>query len=326
MKSIRILSLLAACVLSAWAQDREPGIYARIETNLGVMVAKLHHDLVPNTVGNFVGLAEGTIEFSDAEGNKVKRPFYDGLTFHRIIDGFMIQGGDPKGNGTGGPGYSFPDEFDKSLRHKDAGVLSMANAGPHTNGSQFFITLGDTPHLNDRHSVFGRVVEGLDVLNKIGKVQTGAGDKPVQPVVMQKVTIERVGDEAKAWQPGNPTPPEAEGEPDPARSPGADQEDQTAVRVQILCVQYKGAYNAWPFVDRTKEQALAIAKRLRDHARLEGADVEALVKTYSDLPSQPYPLFQGKVDKSFAPAFKLKPGQVSEPTETPYGVIVFVGM
>lgn len=327
--SFRIPCLLALCALSALAQDRAPGIYARFETNHGTLVAKLEHELAPNTVANFVGLAEGTIEFTDQQGQKVTRPFYDGLTFHRIIDGFMIQGGDPKGDGTGGPGYQFPDEFHKQLRHRGPGILSMANAGPHTNGSQFFITLGDTPHLNDKHSVFGKVVEGLDVLTKIGKVKTGAMDKPVEPVVLKTLAIERVGPEAEAWSLTKPAPPEPTGEADPAKVPAPDQEAKPSVRVDILCVQYAGSQRAWPWTSRTKEEATAAAKRLCALAREKGTDaarIQELAATYCDLPAQdkPFTLLPNRVDASFAPAFKLQPGQVSDPIETPYGVLVFV--
>ena len=326
--SLRILALLTACALSVWAQeDRAPGIYARIQTNHGVMLVKLEHELAPNTVGNFVGLAEGTLEFTDAKTRKkAKRPFYDGLTFHRVIDGFMIQGGDPNGDGLGGPGYSFPDEFHPKLRHRGPGILSMANAGPHTNGSQFFVTLGDTPHLDDKHSVFGKVIEGLDVLKTIGKLETGARDKPTQPVVMTKVTVERVGEEAQAWKPGKPEPPEPEGEVDERKIPDADQEERPSVRVQILCVHYKGAINSWPWIQRSKEEARKIAERLAKHARLKGANPKELAQSYSDLPAQTYPLFKWRVDPSFDPAFKLKTGQVSDPIDTPYGVMVFAGM
>lgn len=170
-----------------------PGTYARFTTSEGSFLVRLFEREVPNTVGNFTGLAEGTKEWTDPKsGTKVTRPFFDGLIFHRVIDGFMIQGGDPMGNGRGGPGYRFADEFHPSLRHDKAGQLSMANAGPNTNGSQFFITLGPTPHLDGRHAVFGEVVEGLDVVQRIGRVPTGAQDRPLKDVVMESVRIERV--------------------------------------------------------------------------------------------------------------------------------------
>ena len=166
--------------------------YAHFETSLGDFTVELFDEKAPKTVANFVGLAEGTKEWRHPKtGERNKKPYYDGIVFHRIIDGFMIQGGDPLGAGHGGPGYQFEDEFHPDLRHDRAGILSMANAGPNTNGSQFFITLGPTPHLDKRHSVFGAVVKGLDVVQKIGKVKTGAQDRPVTPVVMNKVTIER---------------------------------------------------------------------------------------------------------------------------------------
>jgi peptidyl-prolyl cis-trans isomerase A (cyclophilin A) len=170
----------------------EPGTYAQFDTTEGSFTVKLYDKEAPRTVENFVGLAEGTKEWRDpASGEKKKEPYYDGVVFHRVINGFMIQGGDRLGLGTGGPGYNFADEFHPSRRHDRAGILSMANAGPNSNGSQFFITLGPTPHLDNRHSVFGEVVEGLDVVKKIGNVPTGRQDRPVTPVVMNKVTITR---------------------------------------------------------------------------------------------------------------------------------------
>jgi len=171
----------------------EPGTYAVIETTEGSFTVRLFDKEVPKTVANFVGLAEGTKEWRDpSTGEKKTGPYYDGIIFHRVISGFMIQGGDRLGTGTGGPGYNFGDEFHPSLRHSRPGILSMANAGPNTNGSQFFITLGPTPHLDNRHSVFGEVVEGLDVVKKIGAVPTGKQDRPVKPVVMSHVTIKRI--------------------------------------------------------------------------------------------------------------------------------------
>jgi peptidyl-prolyl cis-trans isomerase A (cyclophilin A) len=166
--------------------------YAHFETSLGNFTVELFDTKAPKTVANFVGLAEGTKEWKHPKTNaKQQTPYYDGVVFHRIIKGFVIQGGDPLGIGTGGPGYNFEDEFHPDLRHDRAGILSMANAGPNTNGSQFFVTLGPTPHLDRRHSVFGAVVKGLDVVEKIGTTQTDRNDRPVTPVVMKKVTIER---------------------------------------------------------------------------------------------------------------------------------------
>jgi peptidyl-prolyl cis-trans isomerase A (cyclophilin A) len=172
---------------------RDPGKYALFSTTEGDFVIKLHDKEVPKTVENFVGLAEGTKAWKDpVSGQQITKPFYNGLIFHRVIDGFMIQGGCPMGSGMGGPGYRFEDEFAPGLKHDRVGILSMANAGPNTNGSQFFITLGPTPHLDRRHSVFGEVVEGLDVVKKIGKTQTGRQDRPATDIVINTVTIERV--------------------------------------------------------------------------------------------------------------------------------------
>lgn len=165
-------------------------MYVVFKTNLGSFAAKLFDDKAPNTVGNFAGLAMGTKEYTDPKTREKKKGhYYDGLVFHRVIDGFMIQGGCPLGTGTGGPGYKFGDEFVKELRHSKPGLLSMANAGPGTNGSQFFVTVAATPHLNDRHSIFGEVIEGMDVVYAISKVKRGAQDRPVTPVVMQSVRV-----------------------------------------------------------------------------------------------------------------------------------------
>ena len=169
-----------------------PGTYARFVTSEGDFTVRLFDQEAPRTVENFVGLAEGSKQWSDPRTNqKVQKPYYDGTIFHRVIDGFMIQGGDPLGQGIGGPGYNFADEFHPKLRHNKAGILSMANRGPNTNGGQFFITLAPTPHLDDRHAVFGEVVDGMDVVSKIGRTQTGDRDRPVKDVVIQQVTIER---------------------------------------------------------------------------------------------------------------------------------------
>jgi peptidyl-prolyl cis-trans isomerase A (cyclophilin A) len=175
------------------AEKHGPGVYAHITTNHGAMIARLFDKEAPKTVENFVGLAEGKKQWRNPRTNTmVRRPYYNNLTFHRIIPGFMIQGGDPEGTGMGGPGFEFADEFNPKLRHSKAGILSMANKGPDTNGGQFFITLVPTPHLNDRHSVFGELVEGTDTLRAIGKVPTGAQNKPVKPVIIKSIRIERV--------------------------------------------------------------------------------------------------------------------------------------
>jgi len=167
-------------------------VYAEFDTSEGKFTVHLYDEQAPKTVENFIGLAEGTREWTDPRTNtKVKQPYYDGVIFHRVIDGFMIQGGDPLGQGIGGPGYTFADEFHASLRHSKEGILSMANRGPNTNGGQFFITLGPTPHLDDRHSVFGEVVEGIDVVRKIGSTPTADRDRPVKDVVINHINIVR---------------------------------------------------------------------------------------------------------------------------------------
>ena len=168
-------------------------LQAHFTTSEGNFTIRLFDAEVPKTVANFVGLAEGTKEFVDPKtGQRVTRPFYDGLIFHRVIENFMIQGGDPLGTGTGGPGFRFEDEFHPSLRHTKPGLLSMANAGPNTNGSQFFITLVATPWLDNKHSIFGEVVAGMDVIEKIGSTKTvKPNDRPVTPISITSVTIER---------------------------------------------------------------------------------------------------------------------------------------
>ena len=186
MKKV-ILLLSVFIVFSATSQDKlEDGLYAVFNTTKGEITVKLEHDKVPMTVANFVALAEGNMEYDTVV---VEEPFFDGLNFHRVIKDFMIQGGDPLGNGTGNPGYFFPDEFDSSLTHSGAGILSMANSGINTNGSQFFITHKATPWLDNKHSVFGHVVKGIEIVNLIEQ-----GD------VMTTVSIVRVGKSAKKFK------------------------------------------------------------------------------------------------------------------------------
>lgn len=200
MRKLKFLVLFSAIVFAGCSTkyaELGDGLYADIKTNKGDIIVKLHYDKTPVTVANFVTLAEGTNEFV-SDSLKGKR-YYDGVIFHRVIKDFMIQGGDPTGTGSGGPGYKFDDEFVDSLSHSKAGILSMANAGPATNGSQFFITHRETPGLDGRHTVFGEVVKGIEVVDSIATTPTTPEDRPLTDVVMNKVEIIRNGKAAKAF-------------------------------------------------------------------------------------------------------------------------------
>jgi peptidyl-prolyl cis-trans isomerase A (cyclophilin A) len=169
-------------------------LYATLQTNQGDVVVQLFADQAPKTVENFVGLAEGTKEWTDERtGATSTDRYYDGLTFHRVIPGFMIQGGCPRGDGRGGPGYTFKDEFHPDLKFDRPYLLAMANAGPGTNGSQFFITVGPTPHLNNKHTIFGEVADqaSRDVVDSIARTAVDRQDRPVDPVVISRVEVER---------------------------------------------------------------------------------------------------------------------------------------
>jgi peptidyl-prolyl cis-trans isomerase A (cyclophilin A) len=182
----------AAAVIQTPSWKAKAGTYAVFETTKGTIVCRLMPETAPKTVANFVGLASGTKEYTDIKTRQKKTGHYfDGQVFHRVIDNFMIQGGDPRGDGTGGPGYKFEDEFSPNVVFDRPGRLAMANSGPGTNGSQFFITHKAVPHLNQRHTIFGQVVEGQNIVNEIGKVKT-ANERPVTPVVMKSVRIEEV--------------------------------------------------------------------------------------------------------------------------------------
>ena len=198
------LSAQAAASDAVKEATKADGLYAVLDTSMGVVVCKLHADKAPVTVANFIGLALGEKTWKDPKsGAERSDPFYDGLLFHRILKDFMVQGGCPLGTGTGNPGYKFVDEFHPDLRHDKPGVLSMANSGPNTNGSQFFITHVPTPWLDDKHSVFGQCILGQDVLNEMAGVKmVGPGPRPFKPetpIVLKKLTLVRTGAAAKAF-------------------------------------------------------------------------------------------------------------------------------
>ena len=191
-RMVAVLITWTSIAIAAQTADKKSPVYATFKTSMGDIVVELFEDKAPKTVANFIGLASGTTEWTDPKtGEKVKRPLYNGTIFHRVIPGFMIQGGDPLGNGTGGPGYRFEDEFHPELKHNKSGILSMANAGPNTNGSQFFITHKATPWLDGKHSIFGEVIKGQDVLDAIAKVGRDSRDKPTKEIVIQQVMISR---------------------------------------------------------------------------------------------------------------------------------------
>jgi peptidyl-prolyl cis-trans isomerase A (cyclophilin A) len=185
-------SLLAAQGTKS-AKPRKPGVYAVFDTSMGTFVCELYEKVAPETVANFVGLVEGTKDWRNPRGEVKKGvPYYNGTIFHRVIKDFMIQGGDITGTGTFSPVPKFKDEIVETLKFDKSGLLAMANSGPNTNGSQFFITVRDTPHLNGLHTIFGRVVEGYDVVDKISKVSVDPSNKPLNKVVIEKITIDRV--------------------------------------------------------------------------------------------------------------------------------------
>lgn len=190
-----VLATLTAC--KAQYPDLEDGLYAEFVTSKGIMVAKLTYEKTPITVANFVSLAEGTNTL--VESTYKKKKYYNGLIFHRVIDQFMIQGGDPLGTGSGGPGYKFNDEFHPDLKHDKPGILSMANSGPNTNGSQFFITEVPKPFLDNSYSVFGELIMGIDVQDSISNVETSAADRPIEDVVIKELNIIRKGKAAKSF-------------------------------------------------------------------------------------------------------------------------------
>jgi len=340
--------LLLARAVPGFAYQLPDGLFAKMQTSKGTLVIRLFYEKAPMTVANFVGLAEGSMQ-SQAPGTGEVRtePFYNGLTFHRMIPGIMVQGGDPKGNGRGGPGYNFEHEFHPDLRHARPGILSMLNKGPYCHGSQFFISLKALPFFDDKHSVFGEVIAGQDVLNRLEK-----GDRIVRVSIFrqghqaqafdlqkqlerlrssaEKVSIEArhqaqkesqkpLGIENKKYM------PELKGNADPAKVPAIDQSANPKVALEYLLITYKGALSPIEFPYYDREGARKVAEHLCSLAREVNADFTDLVHKFSDASDYKLPLLRKSpaIPSAFDPAFYLKPGQVSSPIETPQGFYVF---
>ena len=208
VRTPRRLLLLLVLSVPALVPLAQEGLFADFTTSRGAFTCRLEFERAPRTVANFVSLAEGTRDWVDFLGPGLsRRPFYNGTIFHRVVERFVIQGGSPNGRGNDSPGYLFRDEFHPELRHNREGILSMANSGADANGSQFFVTLGATPWLDNRHSVFGEVISGMEVVRTISSVPTGEEDRPVDPVHLHRVVIRRVGPRATAFDPAAQVPP-----------------------------------------------------------------------------------------------------------------------
>ena len=331
---ILLVSLLTVLPLTVLAVE-QPGIYAQLETDKGTIRARLFYQRAPLTVMNFVGLAEGTREWTDpGSGDKRKDPLYRNLKFHQSRD-FMIQTGDPSGTGQGDPGYVFADEFHPELRHSKAGILSMANRGSNTNGSQFFITTRPAKWLDYHHSVFGEVVSGMDVLQSLRKDDG-----------LKQITIERIGAEAQAFNPASAHKlaersqkalresakknlPQTMPPIDVAKVPGVNQQAVSPGSFKFITIGHRDirapVVHQHPFY-YDREQAVAFAEKLTRLARGKGVSFDALIKEYSDMNRDS--LSENVHDDIRLPValksiFKLKPGQISDPIDLPTGVYIF---
>ena len=343
-----ILLFLSSGINDCFALEDREGIFAEIQTDKGKIFVRLFYEKTPMTVANFIELAEGTTEWQDPiNGELENAPFYNGLTFHKVIPDLMVQGGDPKGNGHGGPGYNFEHEFYPALKFDHPGVFAMLNKGTFAHGSQFFITLKTAAFLNGKHTVFGRVVDGQQVAQNLAK-----GDRII------RIAILRWGDRANAFESAaylervrqsaekvaaaekelarkeaqkligienKKYLPEFKGNIDPQRVPHDGQPESQTVAAQYLLITYKGARSPidFPYYDRMG--ADKVAKQLADLARVEGADFVSLAAKFSDSAkySLPYLTKNKKTAASFEPVFRLLEGQVSDPIEGPEGFYVF---
>lgn len=310
-------------------------MFARLHTGKGIITARLFFRRTPLTVMNFVGLAEGTVNWvNPLTGEKGKRPLYRDLSFHNVKD-FMVQTGDPSGTGRGGPGFVFDDEFHPKLSHAKAGMLSMANRGPNTNGSQFFITTKPAKWLDRHYTVFGRVVSGMDIAGRIAPGDT-----------LERVEIVRIGPEAKAFNPAaahvrsselkdelkqaaKKTVPEPTMPVDPATLPKAGQELVSPGDFDFLVIAHtemKVAAKLGRVFYYDHKGAMKVAAKLVKLARSQGTDFKKLIADYSDMRRDT--THRGVEDSPFAPAglkpiFRLKPGQISDPVDLPTGVYIF---
>jgi cyclophilin family peptidyl-prolyl cis-trans isomerase len=340
-----ILLGLFSVVLFRLTRGAPEGMYAHMRTSRGKIVLKLHYDKVPVTVANFVALAEGSHGLLQEDRKGI--PFYDGLTFHKLIPEVMIQGGDPKGTGNGGPGFRFARELSPDLRHDRPGILSMLNEGSFSHGSQFFITLKATPRYDDRHTIFGEVVEGLSVAEQL-----------VEGDTLERLSIRRHGKDAAAFNPTEhlealgrsarqaeeeaarfaseatqrslgsaekPSLPQLTGKTDPARVPKANQPEAQKIALEYLLVSHKDAVLPVGRPTRDREEARNVARHLTAVARETGRDFEALAREFSDSAEYRIPLLLRDSETSAVclPCFRLKTGQVSEPIQTPKGFVLF---
>ncbi len=340
-----VLLVLFSLVLYRTARSRPDGLYAEMETSKGKIVFRLYYDKVPITVANFVALAEGSNEL--AKENLRGIPFYDGQTFHKVIPGVMVLGGDPKGTGNGGPGYRFGRELRPDLRHDHPGTLSMLNDGAFSHGSRFFITLRATPRFDDKHTVFGDVVEGLSVVSRLeegDKIrcvsilrQGKAADAfdltdPLRELQQSAGRAEREArrsarEETDRSRSGAKQPelPRLTGKPDPARVPTEGQPANEKVALEVLLVSHRGAIPRPVRPSLEKPQARKVAEHLAALAREPGTDFVELARQFSDSSDYRIPLLtrdEGTAD-ALLPCFRLKPGQVTGPIDTPKGFMIF---